>query len=282
VKYIIIFFFATKLCIGQQADSTKAFHYALATEIVMYSATMYALNDLWYKDYPRSSFHWYNDNSNWLQMDKIGHATTAYSVGLQGRDLMLWAGVPEKKALWFGGLYGSFFLTTIEILDGFSKEWGASWGDLIANTSGTMLFIGQELLFKEQRVQMKYSFAPTDYAKHNPDLLGQNFIQQSLKDYNGQVYWLSFNISSFKTTTLPDWLNFAIGYGADGMLNGNSDEINAKREYYLSFDINLRKIKTNSRFLEKTLKILSFIKVPLPAFKFSNEKIDFYPIHYGQ
>lgn len=278
----MIFVFAAKFCIGQQADSTKAFRYALGTEIVMYSATMYALNDLWYKDYPRSSFHWYNDNSNWLQMDKIGHATTAYSVGLQGRDLMLWAGVPEKKALWFGGLYGSFFLTTIEILDGFSEEWGASWGDLIANTSGTMLFIGQELLFKEQRVQMKYSFAPTDYAKQNPDLLGENFIQQSLKDYNGQVYWLSFNINSFKKTTLPDWLNFAIGYGADGMLNGNADEINAKREYYLSLDINLRQIKTNSRFLDKTLKILSFIKVPLPAFKFSNEKIDFYPIHYGQ
>lgn len=278
----MIFVFVAKFCFGQQADSTKAFRYALGTEIVMYSATMYALNDLWYKDYPRSSFHWYNDNSNWLQMDKIGHATTAYSVGLQGRDLMLWAGVPEKKALWFGGLYGSFFLTTIEILDGFSEEWGASWGDLIANTSGTMLFIGQELLFKEQRVQMKYSFAPTDYAKQNPDLLGENFIQQSLKDYNGQVYWLSFNINSFKKTTLPDWLNFAIGYGADGMLNGNADEINAKREYYLSLDVNLRKIKTNSRFLDKTLKILSFIKVPLPAFKFSNEKIDFYPIHYGQ
>jgi hypothetical protein len=77
-------------------------------------------------------------------------------------------------------------------------------------------------------------------------------------------------------------LNFAIGYGADGMLNGNADEINTKREYYISLDVNLRKIKTNSRFLDKTLKILSFIKVPLPALKFSNEKIDFYPIHYGQ
>ena len=37
-----------------------------------------------------------------------------------------------------------FFLTTVETLDGFSEEWGASWGDLIANTSGTFVFIGQE------------------------------------------------------------------------------------------------------------------------------------------
>jgi len=282
VKYLIVFIFSIQLCFGQKADSTKAFRYALGAEIVMYSTTMYALNDLWYKDYPRSSFHWYNDNANWLQMDKIGHATTAYSVGLQGRDLFLWVGVPEKKALWFGGLYGSFFLTTIEILDGFSEEWGASWGDLIANTSGTALFIGQELLFKEQKVQLKYSFAPTDYAKQNPDLLGQNFLQQSIKDYNGQVYWLSFNINSIKKTKLPDWINFAIGYGADGMLNGNPNEEDSKREYYMSFDIDLRKIKTNSSFLDKTLKILSFVKVPMPALKLSDNKVEFYPIHYGQ
>ena len=271
-----------QISFAQKADSTRAFHIALGTEIVLYSTTMYALNDLWYKDYPKSSFHWINDNSNWLQMDKVGHATTAYQVGMLGKDLMEWGGVSEKKALWYGGLYGAFFLTTIETLDGFSKEWGASWGDLIANTSGTFVFIGQELLWKEQRIQMKYSFKPSEYAKYRPDLLGSNFLQQSLKDYNGQVYWLSFNINSFKKTSLPDWLNVAIGYGADGMYNGNPDEEGTHREFYASLDVNLRKIKTDKKFLDKALKILSFIKVPTPAFKLSQNKLTFYPLHYGQ
>lgn len=272
----------SQISFAQKADSTRAFHIALGTEIVLYSTTMYALNDLWYKDYPKSSFHWINDNSNWLQMDKVGHATTAYQVGMLGKDLMEWGGVSEKKALWYGGLYGAFFLTTIETLDGFSKEWGASWGDLIANTSGTFVFIGQELLWKEQRIQMKYSFKTSEYAKYRPDLLGSNFLQQSLKDYNGQVYWLSFNINSFKKTSLPDWLNVAIGYGADGMYNGNPDEEGTHREFYASLDVNLRKIKTDKKFLDKALKILSFIKVPTPAFKFSQNKLTFYPLHYGQ
>ena len=271
-----------QISFAQKADSTRAFHIALGTEIVLYSTTMYALNDLWYKDYPKSSFHWINDNSNWLQMDKVGHATTAYQVGMLGKDLMEWGGVSEKKALWYGGLYGAFFLTTIETLDGFSEEWGASWGDLIANTSGTFVFIGQELLWKEQRIQMKYSFKPSEYAKYRPDLLGSNFLQQSLKDYNGQVYWLSFNINSFKKTSLPDWLNVAIGYGADGMYNGNPDEEGTHREFYASLDVNLRKIKTDKKFLDKALKILSFIKVPTPAFKLSQNKLTFYPLHYGQ
>ena len=272
----------SQISFAQKADSTRAFHIALGTEIVLYSTTMYALNDLWYKDYPKSSFHWINDNSNWLQMDKVGHATTAYQVGMLGKDLMEWGGVSEKKALWYGGLYGAFFLTTVETLDGFSEGWGASWGDLIANTSGTFVFIGQELLWKEQRIQMKYSFKTSEYAKYRPDLLGSNFLQQSLKDYNGQVYWLSFNINSFKKTSLPDWLNVAIGYGAGGMYNGNPDEEGTHREFYASLDINLRNIKTDKKFLDKTLKILSFIKVPMPAFKLSQNKLTFYPLHYGQ
>jgi hypothetical protein len=167
-------------------------------------------------------------------------------------------------------------------LDGFSKEWGASWGDLIANTSGTFVFIGQELLWKEQRIQMKYSFKTSEYAKYRPDLLGSNLLQQSLKDYNGQVYWLSFNINAFQKTSLPDWLNVAIGYGADGMYNGNPDEEGTHREFYASLDINLRNIKTDKKFLDKTLKILSFIKLPMPAFKLSQNKLTFYPLHYGQ
>ena len=154
----ILFFICllSQISFAQKVDSTRAFQIALGTEIVLYSSTIYALNDLWYKDFPKSSFHWINDNLNWLQMDKVGHATTAYQVGMLGKDLMQWGGVAEK-ALWYGGLYGSF-LTTIETLDGFSKQWELLWGDLIANTSGTFIFIGQEILWKEQRVQMKYSF----------------------------------------------------------------------------------------------------------------------------
>ena len=280
--FIILFIVFHHFSFAQKADSTRAFHIALGTEIVLYTTTMYALNDLWYKDYPKSEFHWINDNSNWLQMDKVGHATTAYQVGMLGKDLMQWSGVAEKKALWYGGLYGAIFLTTIETLDGFSKEWGASWGDLIANTSGTMVFIGKELLWKEQRIQMKYSFKPSTYADHRPDLLGSNFLQQTIKDYNGQVYWLSFNINAFKNTSLPDWLNVAIGYGADGMYNGNPHESGTQREFYASLDVNLRKIKTNKKFLDKALKIFSFIKVPMPALKLSQNKLNFYPLHYGQ
>ena len=57
------------------------------------------------------------------------------------------------------------FLTIIEILDGQSAEWGASSGDLIANSLGSFLAIGQELKWNEQRIQLKYSYIPSQWAE---------------------------------------------------------------------------------------------------------------------
>ena len=89
----------SQISFAQKPDSTRAFHIALGSEIVLYSITMYALNDLWYKDYPKSSFHWINDNSNWLQIDKMGHFTSAYHSGLVGMDLYNRFDNDKKKSI---------------------------------------------------------------------------------------------------------------------------------------------------------------------------------------
>ena len=293
-KISILFLFFSQIATAQ-TDSLKALKIAIGAEVGIYATSMYGLNKLWYANYPRSSFHWYNDNDAWLQMDKLGHAYSAYQTGLLGMDIMKWSGVPEKKAIWYGGAYGVVFLTTIEILDGHSANWGASWGDLLANTSGSALLIAQELLWKQQRIQFKYSFYPSEYADLNPDLLGKNTIQQVLKDYNAQTIWLSTNLHGFlPESKLPKWLNIAVGYGADGMTSGTSNDqtgiiegcciTNTRiRQFYVSLDVDLRKIDTGSEFLNKALKVLSFIKIPAPAIMFDNkETITFHPFYYGQ
>ena len=97
--------------------------------------------------------------------------------------------------------------------------------DLVANTSGSVLLMAQELLWKEQRIQFKFSFLPSVYADLNPDLLGDNTIQQLLKDYNAQTIWLSSNLHGFlPKSNLPKWLNIAVGYGVDGMTSGTINE----------------------------------------------------------
>jgi len=253
----------------------------------LYAVSMSGLYFAWYKAYPQSSFHFHNDNSEWLQMDKVGHGVTAYQVGRYGYDVFRWAGMPEKKAIWIGGSVGFAFLFTVEIFDGFSAEWGASPGDLIANAAGTGLFIGQQLLWKEQRISLKFSYHATDYRQYNPNLLGSNSIESILKDYNGQTYWLAVNPKSFlpESSKFPSWLDLAFGYNAEGMVGGINPadfnpvpHFNPRRVWLFSPDINLRKIPTKSKGLKFVLTALSFIKVPLPAIAY--DKQDNFQFHW--
>ena len=246
------------------------------------------MNELWYADYERSKFHTINDNEAWLQMDKFGHAFTSYQLGKHGAQLLNWSGVRKKNQLIYGATLGFTFLTAVEILDGYSEEWGFSWGDVMANAAGSGLYIGQELLWYEQRIALKYSFHQTKYAEIHPEKLGESFLEQTLKDYNGQTYWLSFNLQSFfKDSKIPKWLNVAVGYGAEGMISSieNTDnqviESNgAYRQYYLSLDVNLNGIRTNSRVLSTVFDIFDMIKIPLPTLEFSKKGTAFHLFYY--
>lgn len=254
----------------------------LGAEATLYAASMTGLYFAWYADYPQSKFHFFNDNGEWLQMDKAGHLTTSYIVGSFGYELLRDAGLDETRSIWFGGTLGLAFLTTVEVFDGLSDGWGFSWGDMAANTLGCGLFIGQQFLWHEQRITVKYSFHPTKFADYRPDLLGKDLIQQTIKDYNGQTYWASFNFKSLflnKESKFPAWLNFAFGYGATGMTGGFSNTLvyagesipyyERKRQFYFSLDVDFTKIPTNNKFLKYTFKVLNIFKVPFPAIEYN-------------
>ena len=254
----------------------------VGTELALYAVSMTGLYFAWYADYPQSNFHFYNDNGEWMQMDKIGHGVTSYLVGSFGYEMLRDAGLDEKRSIWLGGTLGLAFLTTVEVFDGFSSEWGFSWGDMAANTLGAGLFIGQQFLWHEQRITLKYSFHTTEFADYRPDVLGSNFLQQTIKDYNGQTYWASFNFKSLflnKESKFPTWLNFAFGYGATGMTGGyeNALEHNGKpipyydrqRQFYFSLDIDFTKIPTNNKVLKYTFKVLNIFKLPFPTLEYN-------------
>ncbi|CAM4045363.1 DUF2279 domain-containing protein [Flavobacterium antarcticum] len=244
------------------------------TQIVTASATLLALNQLWYKDYPKSDFHFLNDNGQWLQMDKAGHIFSAYHVGRVGAEMLEWSGSSVKNQRLYGATLGFAFLTAVEVMDGFSAEWGASYGDIIANASGTALFISQDLLWNEQRIIPKFSYHQTVYPSARPNTLGSTWNEQILKDYNGQTYWLSAHIASFvPSAKVPKWLNLAVGYGAEGMITGDAVLVNSIflpetkriRQFYLSLDVDLTKIQTKNHTLKTLFSLFNTIKIPAPS-----------------
>ncbi|MGM0611946.1 MAG: DUF2279 domain-containing protein [Bacteroidota bacterium] len=258
----------------------------LIAQGAMYGGSLVGLEALWYSNYSRSSFHFFNDNQEWLQVDKAGHAITGYTLSQLSKDTYLWSGMNHKKATIMGSLAGFSYLTVIEILDGFSTNWGASPGDLAANLAGSGLFLAQELAWQEQKIQMKWSFHTTQYANKNPSLLGNSLPTKMLKDYNGQTTWLSFHpMLNKENSIIPHWLNIAAGYSANGMLNATENKApwqntDRYRQYLISLDINWRKIPTNSKTLKFVFKTLSFIKVPFPAIELSEKGIKAHGLYY--
>ncbi|CAN5554999.1 hypothetical protein BH23BAC1_BH23BAC1_42130 [soil metagenome] len=125
-----------------------------------YTTGMILLHQAWYKYDDRTSFHFFNDNSHWNQMDKAGHFWAAYHQSRLGVDMLKWAGVKEKKAIIYGSLVGILFQTPIEIFDGFSEEYGASLGDMAANTLGSAGVFAQQLLWGELRIFQNFPFIP--------------------------------------------------------------------------------------------------------------------------
>lgn len=257
-----------------------------------YGGSLLALNKAWYDKYEKTPFHTFDDSKEWLQVDKAGHAWTAYNLSRASSAAWQWAGLKKNKAIWLGSASGFTYLTVIEFLDAHSAHWGWSWADMGANFFGSALFAAQELAWNEQRAQFKFSAHKKEYEtplnSRANELYGRSLAERLLKDYNTQTYWLSFNLRSFlPTSNLPQWLNLSVGYGAEGLFGGFENiaydkngmttfdrrDIKRYRQWYLAPDIDLTRIKTRSKFLKTTFSAINSIKIPAPALEFSNSKL---------
>lgn len=259
--------------------------------IAAYSGTMFILNQLWYSKYSHSSFHFFNDSQEWLQMDKVGHSFSAYYLNNIITNEFLWTGMKRNRSVLWGSGIAFAAMTGIEVFDGFSSKWGASWTDLAANLSGCLLYSGQELIWKKQIARMKFSYHNTLWPKYRPDALGENKFQSIIKDYNGQTYWLSCNLRSISgIKKIPAWLNLAFGYSAEAMCGANNNDNvtfetfppiqNRFRQYYFSLDADLTMIKTKSKVLKGIFKAFNCIKIPFPTLQFEKQKLSFKPFYF--
>ncbi|MBC6699064.1 DUF2279 domain-containing protein [Hymenobacter sp. BT190] len=245
---------------------------------VTYTGLLYGLSKGWYTG-ERAPLHWFNDLPEWKQMDKAGHFWGAFHQSRGAVDMLRWAGVPERRALWYGGFVGFLLQSPIELLDGRDPAYGASATDLAANFLGSAGLIGQHLAWGEVRLMPKYSFHTTPYAARRPNVLGRSLAEQHLKDYNGQTYWLCADVGAWlpASSRWPRWLQPAVGYGAQQMLfndpnNNAAAGLNAYRQYYLSVDIDLRHIPTRSKLLRRVFYVASIFHLPAPALEWNQRR----------
>ncbi len=272
-KLLFLFLFPSYLMaqsnFWKPADSLNKKRLIVSSSLISvgYSGSLIGLQSVWYNN-PWTGFHFFNDGGNWLQMDKAGHAYSTYQISRNISQLYRWGGMKSKNADWVGVGLSLSYITFIEVLDGFSAEWGFSAYDMAANVGGSALFWGQERLFKQQIILPKFSFHTTEYAALRPEILGSTFSEQILKDYNGQTYWLSFSPGTMGDNKFPKWLCFSLGYSADQKIVGGEEtylNYQSRREFLLSMDIDFSRIPVKNHFLKTVFSQLNCLKIPFPA-----------------
>ena len=251
---------------------------------VIYTGAMVGLNQLWYADNGHTSFRFFNDNREWKQVDKLGHFYAAFHISDGSSRVLKSMNVEERKANLIGAATAFAVLMPIEIFDGHSKAYGASVGDLIANTTGAGFFLLQQHLWSETRIHPKFSFHSTRFATKRPELLGDGFQEELLKDYNGQTYWLSADLDKF--FRFPKWINFSVGYGAEGMVYARDHENKSAgfgtpyRQLYLALDWDLHHIRSRSKLVNTLLFVVNMMKLPAPTLAYDRKGISFHSLYF--
>ena len=292
--------------------SKSRFTYASTFGGLTYTGFSVGLYNSWYKDYPMSSFHFFNDWREWEQMDKAAHVFSGYFQAILTYKGARWTGLERNKSIWTGIAVSTLFQTTVEVMDGFSRDWGFSLPDVASNTVGIGMFAVQQKYWGEQRITLKESAWPVKHSSQSlinasqgnnsislkeraDDLFGSSLGERILKDYNAQTYWLSCNVDAFlpKGNKWPDWLNIAVGYGAQNMYGGfdnewqldgftyNASDIKRYRQFYLALDADLTEIRTKNHFLKSILSVANIFKTPSPALEItSNGEFIFHFVYF--
>ncbi|MCS7152586.1 MAG: YfiM family protein [Bacteroidia bacterium] len=213
----------------------------------------------WYDWREAKGWRFFDDGKEWKQMDKLGHVWSTYHLSWLYKEWAEACGYSRESARRLGVLLAWGFQMSLEVTDGFFPKWGASAWDMAANTLGAGLFWIRDYL-APWKVDIRFSFFPSPYAKQRPDLLGRG-IAQILKDYNGQTYWLVLLHQKSP-------IGIAIGHGARGLLGGYGREpesvISARerRRWVLSIEPHWEVLLRRPQW---ATRIFVAIKTPLPA-----------------
>lgn len=269
----------------------KRLYSVIGTETASYAAGLSFLSFIWYKDSKRVPFHYYDDSKGYLQMDKWGHAYSAYRESYSAYYALRWAGVDKKKALLYGGPIGLIFQTPIEVFDGLYEHWGFSWPDMAANALGTAMFMTQEALFDEQVVLMKFSYSPSGYPQYH-HALGETQLESFFLDYNAHTYWLSANLKRMTgIEKMPSWLNLALGYSGNGMIKEFENpttyrgepfpHLERYRQYVFSLDVDMSKVPVKNKQLRKLFRAINLVKIPFPAIELNRvDGVKFHALYF--
>ncbi len=229
--------------------------------------------NLWWKG-EKSAFHfdWEHDWRYALGADKLGHFYFPYAVTTIYAQAFAWCGIDTTSSLWLSAGLATAHQTFVEVRDGFSKQWGFSWGDFTANTLGAAYPVLQHYAPGLRNIDFKVSYYPSAVFKNG----GYGAI---IDDYESTYHWASINVHGLLPSSMrrwyPSWLNIAVGHSVRD-LNAPGG---GHHELYLSLDWNLEGLPGDGWFWRLLKKNLNLYHLPAPAVKIAPNAV-WYGVHF--
>ncbi len=265
IIFFLLFFFYFQIASGQTTtkDSVNTNKLLLVSGISA-GTFVYAYgvqNNMWWKGEP-AKFHtnWQKDWTYALGSDKLGHFFFGSLVSTIYKNAFRWIGFTPQHSYLYAGLFTLSYQTFLEIRDGFSKQYGFSWGDFAANSFGAMYPYLQNNYPALENFNLKISYFPSNRFKNDSNA----YI---MDDYESTYHWLSIDIDKLLPPEwrkyFPSFINIAIGHSVNGLDNLPQ----ANHEFYIGLDWDLTSIQTKSDFLNSLFEILGKYHLPAPTVK---------------
>ena len=216
-------------------------------------------------DFNQQDEDWFNENSYSGGADKLGHMFSTYiSTRLLTRGYQ-WAGLNHQHALRRARNLAFFTLTAVEIMDGFTKEYGFSWEDFIMNTLG----IGMaQILESDPDMDALWDFRVL--YRYSDDADRKNSIDP-FSDYSGQIYLFVLRPAVLANAAAnSNWhlLEIAAGYGTKGYRPLTDLNTPKERNLYLGVSLNVTELlhrywyKETPRQPSALTEALKYLQVP--------------------
>lgn len=218
------------------------------------------LTDLWWKGEPsRFHFNWRDDWRYALGADKVGHAITPYIGTDILRQALEWTGMQRNASLWWGAGAACAYTTYIEVRDGFSAEWGFSWGDFIANNLGIGWRVAEAYEPWLNNIRFKVSYWPG--AAYRSGAYGS-----IVDDYESTYHWASLNVNALLPAAWrdlwPDFVNIAVGHSVKDIAAYDGS---GHHELYLGLDWNTEGLPGDGAFWNRLKRTLNYYHLPAPT-----------------
>jgi hypothetical protein len=176
--------------------------------------------------------------------DKLGHAWGNYAFVRGTAGLLAWGGYSQRASLAAASsLTLAFFLLT-EIQDGYTKDYGFSWQDVVANLAGEGLAILLELSpALDGRFDFRLEYFP---SKPFRDEVGANGPFNSPEDYTGQRYLLAYHVGSMESLrncryfAWTRYVDLVVGFHAAHYKPDTFDSASPSQRLFLGVSLNLQ------------------------------------------